>query len=157
MSLEKITNPQHVRHWLGDMEADYVYTLGVAGEHFFKEIKENERIMAAKCPRCNIAYLPPRLYCERCFEKLKEWIDVGIRGEIYTYTVVYYNEDGEKLKDPVIYAFIKFEKAYGGIIHKLGETSPEDVEIGMPVTAVFKPKNERKGSINDIKYFKPLK
>ena len=53
MSLDRTTNPLNLRHWLGDMEADYVYTLGVAGEKFFKEIKENERIMGGICPRCN--------------------------------------------------------------------------------------------------------
>jgi len=157
MSLEKITNPLRTRHWLGDMEADYVYTLGVVGERFFKEIKENGRIMGAKCPRCNIVYLPPRLYCEKCFEKLEEWVDIGKKGVIHTFTVATIDVDGSKLEKPVIYALIKFDGAHGGIIHKIGETEPEKVKIGMKVEAVFKPPSERKASINDIEYFKPAK
>jgi len=155
MSLDKITNPLHVRHWLGDMEADYIYTLGVASERFFKEIKENGRIMGAKCPSCNVVYVPPRMYCEKCFAKLEKWIDVGTKGVIHTFTVATIDVDGKKLEKPVIYALIKFEKTCGGLIHKIGEAKPEKVKIGMKVEAVFKPSYERKASINDIEYFKP--
>jgi len=155
MSLDRITNPMHIRHWPGDMEADYIYTLGVAGERFFKEIKENEKIMGAKCPCCNIVYVPPRMYCEKCFAKLGEWVNVGKRGVVHTFTVATIDVDGKKLEKPMIYALIKFDGACGGLIHKIGETKPENVKIGLKVEAVFKPSHERKASINDIKYFKP--
>ncbi len=155
MSLDKITNPSQLRHWLGDMEADYIYTLGVAGERFFKEIKENGRIMGAKCTCCNKIYVPPRMYCEKCFSKLEKWVDLGKKGIIHTFTVATIDVDGNKLGKPVIYALIKFEGACGGIIHKIGETTPEKVKIDMKVEAIFKPSHERKASINDIQHFKP--
>jgi len=138
------------------MEPDYAYTLGIAGERFFKELKENGRIMGAKCKKCGKVYVPPKLYCEECFEKIEEWIDVGTKGKIYTYTVVYLDEHGRKLEKPVIYALIKFNRAFGGLIHKIGEVKPEEVKIGMLVEAVFKLQTEREGTINDIKYFKPV-
>jgi len=156
MSLDKITNPMHIRHWLGDMEADYIYTLGIAGERFFKEIKENERIMGAKCPCCNIIYVPPRMYCEKCFARLEKWVDVGKKAVIHTFTVAAIDVDGRKLEKPMIYALMKFSGACGGLIHKIEETTPEKVKIGMEVEAVFKPSFERKASINDIKYFRPF-
>jgi hypothetical protein len=155
MSIEKITNPFDARHWIGHMEADYMYTLGVVGERFFKELKENGRIMGTKCPHCSIVYVPPRMYCERCFAKLEEWIDVGKKGTIHTFTIATIEKDGKKLEKPVIYALIKFEGAHGGIIHKIGET--DTVCIGMKVEAVLKPPEERKASINDIAYFRPSK
>jgi uncharacterized OB-fold protein len=43
-----------------------------------------------------------------------------------------------------------------GIMHLLGEVDPKAVEIGMKVQAVWKPAEEREGSILDIKYFKPV-
>jgi len=43
-----------------------------------------------------------------------------------------------------------------GIMHLLGEVAPDDVKIGMRVKAVWKPPEEREGSILDIKYFKPV-
>jgi len=137
------------------MEADYVYTLGVAGERFFKEIKENGKIMGAKCPRCGITYVPPRMYCEKCFAKLEEWVDIGKKGVVHTFSVVTVNVDGSKLDKPAIYALITFEGTCGGLIHKIEKT--DTVYIGMEVEAVFKPPRERKASINDIAYFKPTK
>ena len=44
----------------------------------------------------------------------------------------------------------------GGIMHKLGEVDPDAVKIGMRVQAVWKPEEEREGSITDILYFKPV-
>ncbi len=152
MSLEKITNPFGPRHWIGHMEADYLYTLGIAGERFFKEIKENGRIMGAKCPKCGLIFVPPRLYCEKCFAKFEEWVDVGKKGEVYTYTIVTVDIEGKKLEKPEIYALIRFEGTQGGLIHKIGETNK--AYIGMKVEALLKPPNERKASINDIAYFK---
>ena len=157
MAIEKINDPRQIRHWPGHMEADYIYTHGLAGERFFKEIKENGRIMGAKCKNCNIVYVPPRIYCERCFEKLEEWIDVGIRGTIHTFTVAYVDEEDSRLEQPTIYAMIRIKGTNGGLIHRIGEANPRNVRIGMEVEAVFKPKEEREGSINDIKYFKPIK
>jgi len=154
MSTEKITNPFNARHWLGDMETDYVYTLGVAGERFFKELKKG-KIMGAKCPCCGIVYVPPRMYCEECFAKLEEWVDVGKKGTVHTFTVASIDIDGSQLEKPVIYALIKFDETHGGLIHKIEKT--DTVGIGMKVEAMFKPPEKRKASINDIAYFKPAK
>jgi len=157
MSLDKIGDPREIRHWPGHMETDYVYTLGVAGERFFREIKEKGRIMGAKCERCGVVFVPARMYCERCFEKLEDWVDVGKRGVIHAFTVAYIDMDGCRLKEPTVYAVVKMDGAEGGLVHKLGEVNPEEVEIDMVVEAVFKPKAQREGSLNDIKYFKPTK
>ncbi len=40
------------------------------------------------------------------------------------------------------------------MVHLIGEVNPEKVKIGMRVKAAFK--EERIGSILDIKYFKPI-
>ena len=157
MSTEKTTDPRRMLHWPGHMETDYIYTLGVAGERFFTEIKENGRILGAKCKRCGNTFLPPRLYCQRCFEKVIEWINIGTKGIVHTFSVAHVDIKGATLKEPIIYALIAFKGAEGGIVHKLGEMKPHEARIGMPVEAVFKPQTERSGSINDIKYFKPQK
>lgn len=156
MSLERITDPREIEHWTGHMETDYVYTLGIAGEIFFREIKENAKIMGAKCKKCNLIYVPPRLFCERCFEKLNEWVEVSKRGMVHTYTVAYIDVDGSKLKEPIVWAMIRIDDVHGGFVHKLGEVNSQDVKIGMRVEAVFEDKEKRVGSILDIKYFKPV-
>jgi uncharacterized OB-fold protein len=65
----------------------------------------------------------------------------------------------QRIKDPEIPAVINIDGAspLHGFMHMLGEVDPKEVFIGMRVQAVWKPADERQGSINDIKYFKPIK
>ena len=127
MSLEKIGDPREIRHWMGHMECDYSYTYGVAGEVFFKKIKENAEIIGTKCKNCGLIYVPPRLFCERCFERLNEWVKVGKRGKVHTYTISYIDVDGSKLKKPIIWAMVNIYNVHGGFVHKLGEVDPKDI------------------------------
>lgn len=132
------------------------YTYGITGERFFREIKDNGRFMGALCQTCNLLYLPPRMYCERCFEELREWKEIKNEGEVYTYTISWLDLDGSRLQEPVIVALVKFEGVYGGIVHRIGEVNAQEVNIRMKVVAVFKEQDQREGSILDIKHFKPL-
>jgi uncharacterized OB-fold protein len=85
---------------------------------------------------------------------LDEWIDVGTIGEVHTFTLLHENLDGSYKNIPEIIAFIHLGD--GGLIHRLGQISPDEIEIGMEVEAVFKDKKDREGSILDIVYFKPF-
>lgn len=46
--------------------------------------------------------------------------------------------------------------ADGLLVHRLGETRTEDVDIGLLVAAVLRPRRQRKGSLLDIRYFRPV-
>ncbi len=155
MPLDKVTQVAQTKPWYGDIPVYGQYTFGIAGEKFFREIKDNGRIMGTKCEKCNLVYVPPRIYCERCFSELKEWLEVPNRAVVHTFTISYVDLDGNRLAEPVVLAMVKFDGIYGGLIQRLGEVKPEEVRIGMPVEIVFKPKARRTGSILDIKYFRP--
>ena len=71
-----------------------------------------------------------------------------------TYTVVNEANGCQPVEPPLIYGIIQLDGADNGFVHMLGGVEPEELSIGMRVQAVFK--GERKGSILDIKYFKPL-
>lgn len=148
---------QRIKTWQDEIPLYYVYTLGVAGERFFREIKENARIMGSRCRQCQLTYVPPKMYCERCFEDLKEWLEVGTKGQIHTFTIAHIGLDGIALKEPQILALIALDGAHGGLVHRIGGIDPSEVQIGMEVEAVFKARNRRKGSILDIRHFRPLK
>jgi uncharacterized OB-fold protein len=141
--------------WMGDLPVTSRYTFGLAGERFFREIKENARIFGTRCNTCERTYVPAALFCERCMSELDEWIDVGTVGDIHTFTLLQRDYDGSPLQEPRIVALISF--ADGGLVHLLGEVDPDEVSIGLKVEAFFKPKAERKGSILDIEYFRPVK
>jgi uncharacterized OB-fold protein len=139
--------------WQGELPVTNRYTFGLAGEKFFRILKEEGRILGTHCPHCDKTYVPAAIFCERCLAKLDEWVDVGTKGSVNTFTILHVNLDGTPSDKPEIIAFIRLGD--GGLIHRLGQTSPDSVEIGMMVQAVFKPISERVGSILDIDYFKP--
>lgn len=146
-------DPQAPQAWQGDLPVMNRYTYGLAGEKFFRTIKDEAKILGTHCPNCDRTYVPAAAFCERCMGKLDEWVDVGTIGDIVTYTVLNVSLEGSTLDKPEIIAFIRLGD--GGIIHRLGEIEPEQLEIGLLVEAVFLPKSKRVGSILDIKYFKP--
>ena len=154
MAFDKNTDPSKLHHVVGDMEADYIYTPGVAGDKFFKAIRDEGKFYATHCESCDHTYLPPRMYCERCFAKLEKWIEVEPTGVVDTYTLVHEDHNSEKLAEPVLIAFVRFDKTNGGLIHKLGGVDASSVKIGMKVKAVLKDK--RTGGLTDIDYFGPV-
>jgi len=140
--------------WKGEIPLQSRYTVGVAGERFLRELRDNARLIATHCPQCDYTYMPPRLYCERCFAELTEWVQVPPRGNIHAFTVMHLDLDEEPLAEPEIIAFVQLEGSDGGLIHRLKEVDPDEVYIGMPVGAVFR--EEREGSILDIAYFRAI-
>jgi len=152
--IERITKAGDARAWYGDMPIESRYTAGLAGERFLRALKEGE-IMGVKCPECELIYLPPRIFCPHCFSPLEEWVEVGNQGAVETYTILSVDLDGNPLEEPKIVALVNIDGTYGGLVHFLGEVELDELYIGLPVEAVFKPKKEREGSILDIRYFKP--
>jgi hypothetical protein len=148
-------DPEAPQAWRGDLPVTSRYTYGLAGERFFRAIKDEGRILGTRCAHCEHTYVPATLFCERCLAQLDEWVDVGIIGEVHTFTLLFENYDGSLRLDPIIVAFVRLGD--GGLVHNLGEIDPEEVEIGMRVQAVFMPAEQRQGSIQDIAYFKPHK
>ncbi len=146
-------DPKAPLSWQGDLPVTNRYTYGLAGEKFFRSIKDEGRILGTHCPNCDRTYVPAAVFCERCLAKLDDWVDVGTSGEVITYTFLFVNLDGSPRDKPEIIAFVRFGE--GGLVHRLSEINPDQVEIGMLVEAVFKPASERIGSILDIDYFKP--
>ncbi|MEJ2366461.1 MAG: zinc ribbon domain-containing protein, partial [Deltaproteobacteria bacterium] len=59
----------------GQIQIDYHWSLGKAGERFFREIRDHKRIMGTRCRRCKRVLVPPRIFCEECFVDDVEWVE----------------------------------------------------------------------------------
>jgi uncharacterized OB-fold protein len=95
------------------------------------------------------------MFCERCFRSTDAWVEVEETGIVQTFSICHVRWDMEPLDPPEIPAVIAIDGSDGGFLHKLGEIAPEEVTIGMAVEAVWRPEEERTGSILDIAYFRP--
>ena len=81
-----------------------------------------------------------------------------ISKRINTFSLSYVNWDASRRDTPLMPAVIELDGASEGmgILHMLGNVDPDEVEIGMPVRAVWRPEAEREGSITDIICFEPI-
>ena len=140
--------------WFGNLPVTSRYTYGLAGERFFRALKDEGKIMGSYCPKCDHTYVPAAVFCERCLGELTDWQDMGLVGELHTFTLMHVDVDGNPLETPELVGFIKFSD--GGIIHRI-KADPDDLIIGMPMEAVLKSKAKREGSILDIEHFRPVK
>lgn len=153
--LEKQIDPTSFMHWRGDMQADYLYTSGVAGDRFFKNLMKKGTFLATRCPECEKVLFPPRLFCEDCFCEIPEkgWLEVPPRGKVRLYTVATLNAHGEKLEEPKVIALIDIDKTDGAILGIIKSKNLKKDFTGMKVKAMLKPKNKREGTLKDILYF----
>ena len=141
-------------YWKPKLE--YGWDAGVAISRYLEELK-NGRIIGIKCRRCRRVVVPPRVVCEWCWEPMNDWVYLQDTGTVNTYSVCYIRWDASRAKEPQIPAVIWIDGASNaGFLHLLDEVEPDDVKIGMKVQAVWKPAEERVGSITDIEHFKPL-
>jgi uncharacterized OB-fold protein len=140
-----------------DPNAQYAWDAGVAIGRYLQELRAG-RLIGRSCPQCHRVLIPPRMFCESCFYPTDSWVPLEDTGTVLTFSRCYVTWDMIKLEKPQIPAVIEIDGASPGmgIMHILGEVDPDAVEIGMRVGAVWKPPEERTGSVNDIAYFRPL-
>lgn len=147
---EKIAHTNECTYFEGEVPVSWRYTFGVAGEQFYQAIKEKGQILSAYCPKCKIRFVPPKIYCERCFSALEKPEPIEeLVGEIFSYTISYVKIKGERNEEGRPLVFVKFPGCEGGIIIEFNGKK-EDIKIGAKVQVKFKPKAQRIGSPNDM-------
>ena len=145
------------------VKSEYQWDTGVAVGKFLAGLKEG-KLLGIYCPSCRRTLVPPRVFCELCFKPLHCWVELKNGGVVNTFSVSFVNWDASRRQTPEVPAVIEIDGASPGmgIMHLLGEVGDDldtilaRVKIGMVVEAVWKPQEEREGSITDIRYFRPV-
>lgn len=138
----------------GELDLRFHYAYGEHYRRFYREMRDNKRIMGVRCSKCGSVLLPPRPYCGYCFEPADKWVEVSDEGEVLTFTQVHLPFIGQPTEPPYVYAFIMLDGADVQFPHLIGEVNPLEIEVGMRVKAVWN--EERRGTLHDIKYFGPV-
>ncbi|HUG88720.1 MAG TPA: Zn-ribbon domain-containing OB-fold protein [Actinomycetota bacterium] len=138
------------------VDARYAWDTGVAISRFLDGLREG-RILGRECRSCGRTLVPPRMFCEECFRPTDRWVEVPDRGTVNTFSICYIRWDMVELEEPELPFVLELdiETPMMGFMHKLGEVDPQRIEVGMEVEAVWKPEGERRGSILDIRHFRP--
>ncbi|MDA8373938.1 MAG: Zn-ribbon domain-containing OB-fold protein [Actinomycetota bacterium] len=140
----------------GEWNIHYDYAVGETATRFFSRLRDEGKIAGKRCPECKAVLLPPRAYCERCFVKTEEWVDVGPEGTIEAFTIVYEPFDGLP-QPPYAVAYVTLDGAstamanfVRGLDLSVPEVAARELAVGKRVEAVFI--DARKGTITDFHY-----
>lgn len=144
-------------------KAEYEFDAGVAIGQFLHGLKDG-KLMGRKCNECGRIVIPPRMFCELCFRRNDEWVELLNTGRVNTFSVSFVNWDASRRTVPQVPAVIDIDGTNPsmGILHLLGEAGEtldevmRRIKIGMQVEAVWKPAEQREGAITDILYFRPV-
>lgn len=135
----------------------YRFAAGRHAQRFFEALREEGRILATKDAAGNVM-VPPRPVCGLSSLPMEEWVEVGPGGVLAGCTIVYvpFIDPMTGAQRPVPYGFglIRFDGADTNIYHLLDATDPAQIGVGKRVEAVFKPREERTGSLADIRHFR---
>jgi uncharacterized OB-fold protein len=152
---EKLSDPRDVILWEGRIPIRHRYTPGVAGEAFFRALKDRGRFVASRCESCGLTYCPPRLFCERCFAgPLEADVTVGPQGTLESFTIGFVDPENEPLDQPVALGLIRLDGADTVLVHFLVDAA--ELVAGVRVEAVLVPKAKRTGSMLDVTGFRPV-
>ncbi len=160
--MSEVPEPREVKGLLvfpGRWEIEYEYAAGRVLSEFFKRLRDGV-IVGARCPSCKRVLMPPRQFCERCMVEVRELVEVSDEGELLNFIIVYRKFYG--LPDPpYAVGLVKLDGADEPMLHFIG-----GVDLSSPHKAlkVLKPgvrvkaewRDERRGNILDIRYFKPV-
>jgi uncharacterized OB-fold protein len=134
---------------------------------FFLKMRDKTELWAIKCPKCGAIWLPPEPVCGKCKIKIedeeKNWVKLGNQGTL----LLAYHVTGAREVDPStgwhpagqVFGPLGFIRPDGGnewtlLVHAIDAEDTKGLKPGMRVEAVWKPKEERTGTMQDIKFWK---
>ncbi|MBI4054922.1 MAG: Zn-ribbon domain-containing OB-fold protein [Elusimicrobia bacterium] len=139
--------------WKGELPLQNLYTAGIAGNEFFRVLKERGELLGAFCQQCEYGYVPARSFCERCFADLSgTFKTVSSEGVLLAWTQCHRDRTGKTLKKPVWLGAVRLQGSSSALIHIL-KVPPQELHAGRFVRAIFKPAAQRVGSILDLSHF----
>lgn len=102
------------------------------------EASKQHRFILPHCNECDTTFWYPREYCPgpRCMSNDLSWVEASGKGTVHTYTVIrqallpYFQE-----RLPYLYAVIQLAEGPRFVSNVLCEI--DEIEVGMPVEAVF--------------------
>jgi uncharacterized OB-fold protein len=141
------------------LRLDYEHAYGPYYGMLFDGLATSRRIQGVRCPRCERVLVPPREYCDVCYVRTGEWVDVADTGVIKAFSIIHLEFVGQVREPPYVYAEIVLDGSATRLIHTVGgidaEEAKERLQIGTPVKAVWKDEDPV-GSLEDILYFEPI-
>jgi hypothetical protein len=111
----------------GEWNFEYTYFAGEAASRFFAELKESRRIMGATCPSCKRVLVPARSFCDACFKRTTDWVEVGPEGTMETFTIITAAFPGLP-EPPIVMAYVTMDGADTALVNILYGLDLSDID-----------------------------
>jgi len=136
------------------IELSYEHTASAEESAFLRGLAEG-RLLGQRCPACGKVYLPPRAACPADGVPTAEEVEVSGTGTVTTFCVVSVPFRGQRVEPPYVAAAVLLDGADIAIQHLVLGCEPDEVRMGMRVTAVWKPREEWGLTPENIDHFRP--
>jgi uncharacterized protein len=107
----------------------YDYALGEVAGAFMEGLRQR-KIMATRCSKSGMVYLPPRAFCERSFEKCDGWVEAAHEGVIEASTIVVRGFEGSR-PPPIAVAFVRLDGVHSAVANYIEGVDLSDTEKAM--------------------------
>lgn len=131
----------------GSLRLPFRYAAGRIASRFLVALRDDARLLGARCVPCGRIVAPPPSFCAGCGEALEELVEVGPGGRLVSFCE---RADGQT------FCLVRLDGADGAMLHHL-VGAPGDGRgwrLGERVVARFAP--ERCGSILDLAGFESV-
>ena len=133
---------------------EYRHAPGLAPSRFLRALAKG-KLIGQRCPLCCKVYMPPRGSCPTDGVPTEEEVELPDRGVVTTFCVVNVPFAGHVIEMPYVAASILLDGADIAFQHLIQEISVREVRIGMRVQAVWRPREEWRPSLENIRHFRP--
>lgn len=134
----------------GNITIPYKWATGPTTGRFLAELKENGRLVGARCESCGKVYVPPPDVCGECYKIPEGWVALTGEGTVITITTVERTLPWSPIPAPYRLALVQLDGADTNLLH----LADAGLKAGDRVRVRFK--SERTGSLLDIEGFAPL-
>jgi len=124
----------------GRVQIPFRYAAGAPASRFGVALRDERRILGARCVGCGRVLCPPGPFCGHCGGAAGATVEVGPGATLVSWT---------ELPGRGTFALVQLDGADGALVHRLlGGSEPR---VGMRLRARFA--SERHGDIRDIEGF----
>jgi uncharacterized protein len=112
-----------------DLTLTYDYAVGEVAGQFLDGLKE-KKLLASRCSKSRLSYLPPRAFCERSFERCDGWVEAGGEGVIECSTIVVRGFEGKR-PPPVAIAYVRLDGVDSAIANYVDGVDLDDYDAAI--------------------------
>jgi uncharacterized OB-fold protein len=106
----EVATPSEPAFFEQTWDLSYRHALGETVGTFLEGLK-SKRLLGRRCPSCERVLFPARSFCDRCHTSTDAWVEVGTRGRLEMFTIVYEPFRGMRVEAPYVLAYALLDGA----------------------------------------------